>query len=282
MDQITTRGLTFDVYAAGPPDGEPVLLLHGFPQDRREFAGLLPKLHKAGMRTYVYDQRGYAPGARPADVGDYRLTEAVADAVAVLDALGLNAVHVVGHDWGAQVGWRLAADHPERVLSLTAVSLPHPEALARAVKKHGVQRLRLAYTALLRSRAGEGLARLLMQQLLRRLGVRGLPYVRAMRDRRRLTAALNWYRALDDPRVPVIGPVGVPTTFVWGTRDFVVGRAAAESTADLVDEDYRFVTLRRVGHWVPEEAPGPLLEAIVDRVRKGAREEHRGGLASGR
>ncbi|MCO8275199.1 alpha/beta hydrolase [Actinoplanes sp. TRM 88003] len=263
MEQITARGLTFDVYAAGPPDGRPVLLLHGFPQDHREFDEVLPGLHAAGLRTYAYDQRGYTPGARPAAVGDYRLTEPVADAVALLDALGLGTAHIVGHDWGAQVAWRLAAEHPERVLSLTAVSLPHPRALARALKKSWTQRLRLAYVGVLRSAAGETVAGLLLP----RFGPRADQYAEAMRDRARLTAALNWYRALDDPRVPVIGRIAVPTTFVWGEQDFVVGRAAAEGTAALVDASYRFLALPGVGHWVPEEAPGPLVEAVVDRVR---------------
>ena len=63
--QIKARGLTFDVYEGGPADGAPVLLLHGFPQDHREFDLILPRLHAAGLRTYALDQRGYSPGARP-------------------------------------------------------------------------------------------------------------------------------------------------------------------------------------------------------------------------
>src|SRR5690349_20814055 len=97
--EIKARGLTFDVVAGGPEDGAAVLLLHGFTQDHREFDLILPRLHAAGLRTYAVDQRGYSPGARPAAVADYRLAEAEADAVAVLDALGVEQAHVVGHDW---------------------------------------------------------------------------------------------------------------------------------------------------------------------------------------
>src|SRR3954469_22638266 len=120
--EIKARGLTFDVYEGGPDDGEPVLLLHGFPQDHREYDLLLPRLHAAGLRTYVLDQRGYSPGARPAEVQAYRITEPVADAVAVLDALGIEKAHVIGHDWGAVVAWMLAGLHPDRLRTLTAVS----------------------------------------------------------------------------------------------------------------------------------------------------------------
>src|SRR5690349_3236051 len=77
--QIEARGLTFDVYEGGPPDGPAVLLLHGFPQDHREFELMAPRLHEAGLRTIALDQRGYSAGARPADVSEYRLTESLAD-----------------------------------------------------------------------------------------------------------------------------------------------------------------------------------------------------------
>src|SRR5689334_15940996 len=112
---IEARGLRFDIQIGGPPDGAPVLLLHGFPQDHREWELISPRLHSAGLRTYALDQRGYSAGARPATIDDYRIGEAVADAVAVLDALGLASAHVVGHDWGATVAWGLATAHPDRV-----------------------------------------------------------------------------------------------------------------------------------------------------------------------
>lgn len=59
------------------------------------------------------------------------MAECVADAVAVLDALEVRSAHVVGHDWGAAVAWQLAARHPERVRTLTAVSVPHPGPMRR-------------------------------------------------------------------------------------------------------------------------------------------------------
>ena len=67
-------------------------------------------------------------------MADYRLAEPAADAVAVLDALGVESAHVIGHDWGAQVGWLLAASTRDRVRTLTAVSVPHPRALRLAMR----------------------------------------------------------------------------------------------------------------------------------------------------
>ena len=118
--------LTFEVLRAGPVDGPPVLLLHGWPQGARSFAEVLPLLAAEGLRCVAVEQRGYSPGARPVGTEHYRLDRLVADAAGVLDALGWSDAHVVGHDWGAAVGWALAARRPERVRTLTAVSIPHP------------------------------------------------------------------------------------------------------------------------------------------------------------
>ncbi|BCJ51514.1 haloalkane dehalogenase [Actinoplanes sp. NBRC 14428] len=268
--EIEARGLTFGVVAGGPEDGVPVLLLHGFPQDHREFDLILPRLHAAGLRTYALDQRGYSPGARPGAVAEYRLSEPAADAVAVLDALGVDRAHVVGHDWGAQVGWLLAAQHPERVRTLTVVSVPHPRALAEALRSELTQRLRFAYMGVFRSRIAERLllARdgLVLRRMMSAIGPRAALYARAMAEPGRLTGALNWYRALSRGQLAGVGRITVPTTYVWSDGDPVVGRAAAEATGAWVEAGYRLVALRGIGHWVPEEAPQALAEATLARI----------------
>ena len=268
--EIKARGLTFDVYEGGPADGAPVLLLHGFPQDHREFDLLLPRLHAAGLRTYALDQRGYSPGARPSDIADYRLSEPTADAVAVLDALGIDSAHVVGHDWGAQVAWLLAAHHPERVRTLTAVSVPHPRALRLALRVRPSQRARFAYMAVFRSPVAERLllagGGAMLKQMMKRIGGRAALYADAMREPGRLTGALNWYRALSGDQLAGAGVINVPTTYVWSDQDPVVGRLAALRTGDWVEADYQLVAMRGVSHWVPEEAPKELAEAVLARI----------------
>jgi pimeloyl-ACP methyl ester carboxylesterase len=268
--QVEARGLTFDVTAGGPADGAPVLLLHGFPQDRREFELVAPRLHAAGLRTYAVDQRGYSPGARPAGVAAYKLSEATADAVAVLDALGLATAHVVGHDWGAQVGWLLTAQHPDRVRTLTAVSVPHPRAFGLALRSRPSQRARLAYMGVFRSRIAERLLLAgngaVLRSMMKQIGDRATGYADAMREPGRLTGALNWYRALSREQLAGTGVITVPTTYVWTDRDPVVGLTAALRTADWVEADYQLVALKGIGHWVPEEAPAALADAVLARV----------------
>jgi pimeloyl-ACP methyl ester carboxylesterase len=258
-----------------------VLLLHGFPQDHREFDLVAPRLHAAGLRTYALDQRGYSPGARPATVADYRLSEPTADAVAVLDELGFESAHVVGHDWGAQVGWLLAAHHPKRVRTLTAVSVAHPRALRLAMRARPTQRARFAYAGVLRSAVAERLllARdgAMLRSMLRPIGERARLYSSAMREPGRLTGALNWYRARSGRELSGVGIITVPTTYVWTDKDPVTGLTAALRTADWVDADYQLVAMRGIGHWVPEEAPRALAEAVLRRVGAGAGPEFNGG-----
>ena len=111
---MTVRANGLDVRGSGSAarqDGPPVLLLHGFPQHGGMWDGVVPALHAAGLRTYAPDQRGYSPGARPSDVDGYPMLDCVADAVALLDALGVDRADVVGHDWGSVVAWHLAVSH---------------------------------------------------------------------------------------------------------------------------------------------------------------------------
>lgn len=266
--RVAARGLDFDVFAGGPAGGEPVLLLHGFPQDSRAWDLVAPRLHAAGLRTFALDQRGYSPAARPPAVADYRLAETVADAVAVLDELGLESAHLVGHDWGAHVAWHLAARHPARVRTLTALSVPHPRALAEALRGWS-QRLKLAYFPILQ-RPGLGervLGGRALRAMLAPVGAdRAARYADAMTgDPGRLTAALNWYRAngLRDGAMP--DPVRVPTTYVWGTGD-VVDQSAVRANTRCVRADYRLVVLPKISHWLPEQAPAEVAAAIVDRA----------------
>ncbi|WP_346538742.1 alpha/beta hydrolase [Micromonospora sp. DPT] len=272
--RVEARGLTFEVRTGGPEGGEPVLLLHGFPQHGGEWDEVVPALHAAGLRTYAPDQRGYSPGARPTEVAAYRLPELIEDALALLDALGVEAAHVVGHDWGAVVAWGLAAGHPERVRTLTAVSVPHPAAMAHALANDPRQQARSSYVLLFRQPGkAEKVLLAVRATALRRLlsGVgdagRVARYAEPMREPGALTGALNWYRAMSRADLARTGPVTVPTTFVWSDKDVAIGRTAAEACAAQVTGPYRFVALPGVTHWIPDEAPAPLAEAILARVR---------------
>src|SRR3954471_8239706 len=140
--------LTFDVRVDGPDDGRPVLLLHGFPETSASWARVTPLLTEAGLRTYAPDQLGYSPGARPDEVDAYAVTNLAQVTADLMTALDIPRADVVGHDWGANVAWALAAWHPDRVRSLTAVSVPPPAAYTAAYRADPEQKERSAYIRL--------------------------------------------------------------------------------------------------------------------------------------
>ncbi len=279
QDRIATvdrEGLTFDVLDEGPIDGEPIVLLHGFPERATSWRLVAPILHAAGYRTLAMDQRGYAPLARPPRRRDYRVTDLAADVVALIDRIGGpgHKAHVVGHDWGAVVAWSLAADHPDRVRTLTAVSVPHPAAYLDALPRGQVFKswymaaFQLPYLPELTARPGG-----VMEKMLRATGMTDDDVARfrtEIVDDGALPTALNWYRALPltDPRTSG-RKVRVPTTMVWSDGDTAIGRWGVEHCERYVDAPYRFVELEGVSHWIPTEAPEALAEAIVERAAGG-------------
>lgn len=291
MDQCTRDGLVFDVRDDGPASGEAVVLLHGWPQDHTAWQRVTPLLHAAGLRTLAPDQRGYSRGARPSRSTAYGMSELVADVVALLDQAGVDRAHLVGHDWGGSVAWAVAERHPERLRSLTVLSTPHHRAMAWAVR-HGDQGLRSLYTVAFQLPV---LPELVLQAGLPLvLRGSGLPaedvhrYAARFREPGAATAGLNWYRALplrrglgrlvraalpgghDGGNAEGSAPsqprrISVPTTYVWGSDDPALGRAAAERTERYVASDYRFVELD-AGHWLPETRPRQVAEEIIARA----------------
>lgn len=272
MPRVEVGDLVFDTSITGPGDGDPIVALHGFPQTSASWSALTPRLVKAGLRVIAPDQRGYSPGARPSGVDDY-LTETLADDVLGLaGALGLDTFHLVGHDWGAAVAWVVAARHPGRLRSLTVVSVPHLAAYGRALQDDPDQQQRASYIGLLRQ---EGRAEeLLLADGARRLRAmygEHVPaehadlYVETLSAPGALTAALSWYRAMRADLVD-LPAVEVPTTYVWSDGDLAIGRGPAEACAGHVTGDYTFVELSGVSHWIPEEAPDALADAILDRI----------------
>ena len=276
IQQVDVGDLTFDVRVDGPEDGRPVLLLHGFPQTSLCWAAVTPLLTRAGLRTYAPDQLGYSPGARPGEVEAYstpNLAQVTAD---LMTALGLDRADVVGHDWGANVAWALAGWHPDRVRSLTAVSVPHPAAYTVAYRTDPEQKERSGYIRLFwqPGKAEEVLladdGRRLRRMLSGGEGDTGVPaeaideYVAVLSAPGALTAALNWYRAMSSS--DRVDPVSVPTTYVWSDGDVAIGRTAAEACENYVTGDYAFVELPGITHWVPEQAPDQLTAAILERI----------------
>lgn len=276
MHEFRRGALTFEVIDQGPADGPPVVLLHGFPQLNTSWNAVIERLAAQGYRCLAPNQRGYSPGARPAHRRDYVIDELVADVVALIDEAGLPKVHLVGHDLGAMVAWAMAAQRPDRVATLSALSVPHQAAFLKSMttSRQGlvswymyVFQLPGIPEWLLARGDGRTLARGLS-------GYGGQPTEAAQRDARAmtspgaLTGALNWYRALPFANMrQAVGRITVPTMYVWSDGDTAVLEKGARDCGHYVIGEYRFETLHGVSHWMLDEQPeavaGLLLEWLA-------------------
>lgn len=269
--EIPVGDLTFRAVAAGPGSGELVVLLHGFPQSSYEWRFVQPALAEAGYRVVAPDMRGYSPGARPEGVDNYRIEHLVADVLAIADAQGGHRFHLVGHDWGAIVAWQVAGRHPDRIKTLSILSVPHPLAFASVINDDPEQQQKTSYIAFFqqpdapeKALLDDNAAGLRAMYVGSGLAGDVEPYVELLSGPGAMTAALNYYRAMD-AALTGIGKTTVPTLYVWSTNDVALGRRGAEATEQFVDAQYRFEVLDGVSHWIPDEVPEVLAKLLLDQ-----------------
>ncbi len=270
IQEFANGGYTFPVTDAGPIDGEIVVLLHGFPQTSKSWVPVCERLNASGYRTLVFDQRGYAPTARPRGRRAYRMSALVSDVAALIDAIGAP-VHLVGHDWGAAVAWSAAARYPGLVRTLTAVSVPHPSAFLGSMLISS-QILRSYYIGLFQIPwLPEFMCRYprLVNKMLGGTGMTSEQVAQVQTDiidSGALTPSINWYRAMPFASPKYARKVSAPTTYVWSTGDTALSRRGATLCARFVTGPYR-LEITDGSHWIPEEKPELLHDLIVDRIK---------------
>lgn len=278
FEKITIApALAFDALTAGKPGAPLVLLLHGFAESMHCWRAQVAALAASGYRAIAPSQRGYSPGARP-DTGDtahYHIDRLMDDAMAIVAASGYGdrRFHLAGHDWGGSISWALADRYPERLASLTVLSRPHPNAFNRALQMpDGDQAHRSRHhKAFLEPDAADVVLADDAKWLRERLAAAGVPadaiaqHLAVLGNKPAMEAALAWYRARGAIRGP-LGPIRVPTLYIWGDADDTVGRVAAEGTIDFVAAPYRFEVLPGVGHFAADQAPDRVNELLLQHV----------------
>jgi pimeloyl-ACP methyl ester carboxylesterase len=227
----------------------------------------------AGHRVMVVDQRGYSPGASPDDVQDYAGERLVADVLGVLDALGIARVDLVGHDWGAAVAWEVATLHPERVTTLTAVSVPHPGAFMEALSVDADQQARSSYMLDFMTPGHEQTlladdAAALRELFDTRSGVDVAHVLSRIGTPQVLRRALNWYAAQSADRAIALPKTPVPTLHIWSDHDRFLGAYGAHATQRFVSGPYELHVLEGISHWVPEHAPHQTADLILRHLQE--------------
>lgn len=272
---LEANGLRFHVRDEG--HGQPVLLLHGFPDSGRLWRRQVPALTAAGFRAIAPDLRGFGESDRPEGVDSYAMPLLVGDVLGMLDVLGIERATVVGHDWGAAVGWALAAVMPARVTRLVALSVGHPSGFFAdpiGQRERSWYMLFFQHTGV----AEEALRRddwRLFRQLGRCEGDLDA-YLSDLGRPGALTAALNWYRAnvpaeaFGAANLTTLPPVSCPVLGAWAARDHFLGEAQMLASAEHCQGGWRYERIEESGHWIPVEAPELLNGLLLGFLRAGS------------
>jgi pimeloyl-ACP methyl ester carboxylesterase len=274
---VPGSGILLHVVLAGPKDGPPVVLLHGFPEFWWAWNEQIAHLARAGFRVIAPDQRGYNGSDKPTAIEDYQVELLVADVIALILRLRYESVYLAGHDWGGAIAWHLVIAHPERVRRLVMFNSPHPlawmDAQSREAEEETISWYRtffqLPWLPELLARAGNWW---LLEKNLRdtsRPGTfsgRDLAYYKYAWDRDgAMHSMINWYRAgfRYPPRVDGDGTVRVPTRIVWGMKDRYLesrlARLSAEHCADAT-----LVEMPDAGHWLLHEEPQATSRQMIE------------------
>ena len=282
--RVGARDMEFRARIEGLDQGSPVIMmLHGFPETSIMWQPLLASAMDAGMAAVAFDQRGYSPGARPESVKDYMIPALVADVFEVAEELGVHEFHIVGHDWGAAVAWSTAMLRDPRVLSVTALSIPHSAAFFEAIRNDPEQQRRSSYMAVFRTPVlAEYMFGTMDMGLLKSMHAvnRGEPleeYLRVFSEPGAMTAALNWYRASvlgsqDDEAAEMSPMIHIPALFIGGRQDGAVAMSGIQAQAKYMVGPFES-HMRDVGHWLMGEDTDFVVETIVDFVARHDRRE---------
>ena len=267
--------------------GDPILMLHGFPDHGgswRELADLLAPQY----RLIMPDLRGYGLSSRPEMVADYRMDLLVGDLIGLLDVLGLDQVYLCGHDWGGVLAYELARQMPERIAGLVALNAPPPQVFQDMIWHDSAQRAASQYISMLRSAAADAIfcesnVDTLIERFLGDARRRGLlsdedlaAYRQAWTQPGVWQAMLAWYRAapFDVPLVDAtvrpslsaktgIELPKIPVQVIWGDRDAVFIPAMPDAIADFWP-DCRVERIAGAGHVPHRDAPNRCVEIITD------------------
>lgn len=271
--ELTANGMTFRCRVCGLENsGEPVILLHGFPETSHMWEGVLISLASQGYRCLAPDQRGYSPGARPKDIADYDIKEIASDTIALADAVGFQKFHLVGHDWGAGCGWTVVQLYSDRLNSWSALSIPHMAAFDTA-KKTDPEQKKLswymdAFQIPIIPEVVFGFAVARNPSSLWKLSIAQevADYLTVFRKFAGRKAAINWYRANKNLSIPY-GDVFLPTLFIWGNQDIAIARAGVEMTKQFMQGEYSLIELD-AGHALVQEQFERVNQEILNHIQR--------------
>jgi pimeloyl-ACP methyl ester carboxylesterase len=274
---IEAGGLSFSCREAGI-GGEPVLLLHGFPETSRMWDPLMTLLADAGFHCLAPDQRGYSPAARPEEIEAYAYEHLAGDVLAIAAAAGFDQYHVIAHDWGACATWGALSVDASAIASFVAMSIPHYLAFARAVWEdpdeemyRGLLDLFIAEDHAAESVMSADDFAVMRSAWTAHHAAEVDDYLSVFRQPGAITGALNWYRASDAHRRALadgsfqFAKVDTATSLIWGRGDPYVRRMSIDLATEYMTGPYRVVELD-AGHWLVQEEPEEVMATVIEHL----------------
>ena len=251
--------------------GDTVVLLHGFPETSRMWKDLIKVLVQNGYKVIAPDQRGYSKGARPSKVEDYSIENLSQDIINIVDAFEEEKFHLVGHDWGAAIGWGLSASQRDKVISYTALSVPHTDAFGDAISNDKVQGRKSYYIYLFKIKfIPETYFKLFNYVNLKRLWISSDQseidsYIDVFSQKNAIKSALNWYRATSLSRTKKIGDIYVPTLMIYGKNDMAIGEKAIDETKKYIKSSYNLKKINS-SHWLIQDSFDFVSQEILNHL----------------
>lgn len=274
---LKTKNGDFSIIDKGV--GTPVLLLHGFPDSKELWKNQISALVNAGFRVIAPDLRGYGNSPSPLDKEKYTMPILMSDVIGILDTLGLDKVHLVGHDWGAGLSWYLVTYYEQRFNSLTVLSVGFP---GNSEWSSMEQRQKSWYFYLFLQ---EGLAEKTFADSDWKFTKEFMAGHKQLEDvlqrfqqPNALTTALNWYRGnmqnkITQPNVdyipsneePVIPQkkIQLPVLGIWSNKDIALTEAQMKKSADFVT-NFTYKKIEGAGHWMMLDKPVELNSLILN------------------
>lgn len=269
---VSVDELTFTCRVSGiKNDGEAVILLHGFPETSRMYYDLIPVLVSEGFKVVAPDQRGYSPGARPSKISDYSIDKLSQDILDIADAFQFEKFHLIGHDWGSAVGWVTVAFQSDRVISWTALSVPHLDAFFEAMNNNPEQQRKSQYIKFFKKPIlPEFYFSFFGYKYLRDIWRKSSKeeiekYLEVFKQKGALKSSLNWYRANMKNDDKSIGDIAAPTLIIYGLKDMAIGEKSVDESEKYLKGDYKIEKLES-GHWLIQESFEAVSKSILNHL----------------
>jgi len=273
-ENIRVGNLTFDCRISGNKDDELIILLHGWPESSYMWIDLVKDISRLGFYCVAPNMRGYSNSTILKGKKHYTINKLSQDVLDIVKTFGKQKFHLIGHDWGAVIGWKVVYDHSELILSWSALSIPHIQAFGYAIKNDPIQQKKSQY---IKDFQVPFLPEMKIKkndfELFRKLWKHSSKeevedYLLIFRNKKSLTASLNYYRAnakafADES----IGDIFVPTLFIWGENDIAIGAVGVEESHQYMKGYYKFVKLD-AGHWLIQTKYNVIKDEIVNHLLK--------------